>query len=40
MYKLDKTLVLLVEQNINNIASWIPPQGLRKDGETMRQVSI
>ncbi|KAL2723144.1 hypothetical protein V1477_019735 [Vespula maculifrons] len=39
MYKLDKTLVLLVEQNVNNIASWIPPQGLRKDGETMRQAA-
>lgn len=39
MRKLDKTLVLLIEQKINNVAIWIPPQGLRKDGETMRQTA-
>lgn len=37
--KLDRTLVLLVEQNINGDASWIPPQGIRKEGETMRQAA-
>ncbi|KAK2585304.1 hypothetical protein KPH14_009988 [Odynerus spinipes] len=39
MRKLDKTLVLLMEQNINNAATWVLPQGLRKDGETMRQAA-
>ncbi|KAI4487946.1 hypothetical protein M0802_011650 [Mischocyttarus mexicanus] len=38
-HKLDRTLVLLVEQNINGDASWIPPQGIRREGETMRQTA-
>ncbi|XP_015603780.1 39S ribosomal protein L46, mitochondrial [Cephus cinctus] len=37
--KLDKNLVLLVEQNVGNKTYWIPPQGLRSDGETLRQTA-
>lgn len=37
--KLDKNLVLLVEHKLGNSCFWIPPQGIRKDGETMRQAA-
>lgn len=39
MRKLDKSLVLLVKQKLNNVDVWLPPQGLRKDGETMRNAA-
>lgn len=38
--KLDKNLLLLMEQKIGNKSYWIPPQGIRKDGETMKQVCL
>ncbi|XP_011176131.2 39S ribosomal protein L46, mitochondrial [Solenopsis invicta] len=37
--KLDKNLMLLVQQKIGNSHYWIPPQGIRKEGETMRQTA-
>lgn len=37
--KLDKNLVLLVEQNIGNSSFWIPPQSVRKQTETMIQTA-
>ncbi|XP_046739761.1 39S ribosomal protein L46, mitochondrial [Diprion similis] len=37
--KLDRNLVLLVEQQVGEKTFWIPPQGLRKDGETLRQTA-
>lgn len=37
--KLEKTLVLLVQQKVGTDNYWLLPQGLRKDGETLRQVS-
>ncbi|XP_046417824.1 39S ribosomal protein L46, mitochondrial isoform X1 [Neodiprion fabricii] len=37
--KLDKNLVLLVEQQVGEKIFWIPPQGVRKDGETLRQTA-
>lgn len=37
--KLDKNLVLLVEQNIGNSRFWIPPQSIRKETETMIQTA-
>ncbi|KOC65889.1 39S ribosomal protein L46, mitochondrial [Habropoda laboriosa] len=37
--KLDKNLVLLVEQKIGNSDFWIPPQGIRKHRETMIQTA-
>ncbi|XP_017886981.1 39S ribosomal protein L46, mitochondrial [Ceratina calcarata] len=37
--KLDKNLVLLVEQNIGNTSFWIPPQSARKQTETMIQTA-
>ena len=37
-HKLNKNLLLLVQQKIGNSHYWIPPQGIRKEGETMRQV--
>ncbi|XP_076653659.1 mitochondrial ribosomal protein L46 [Halictus rubicundus] len=33
--KLDKTLVLLVNEQIGNANVWIPPQNIRKSTETM-----
>lgn len=38
--KLDKNLLLLVQQKIGDLHYWIPPQGIRKEGETMRQVQF
>lgn len=38
--KLDKNLLLLVHQKIGDSHYWIPPQGIRKEGETMRQVYL
>lgn len=38
--KLDKNLLLLVQQKVGNSHYWIPPQGIRKEGETMRQVCL
>ncbi|XP_018317811.1 39S ribosomal protein L46, mitochondrial, partial [Mycetomoellerius zeteki] len=37
--KLDKNLLLLVQQKVGNSHYWIPPQGIRKEGETMRQTA-
>lgn len=37
--KLDRNLVLLVEQKVGENNFWIPPQGVRKDGETLRQTA-
>ncbi|XP_012233614.1 large ribosomal subunit protein mL46 isoform X2 [Linepithema humile] len=37
--KLDKNLLLLIQQKIGNTNYWIPPQGIRKEGETMRQTA-
>ncbi|KAK0172348.1 hypothetical protein PV328_005680 [Microctonus aethiopoides] len=37
--KLDKCLLLLVQQKIGNDSFWLPPQGIRNDGETMRQTA-
>ena len=38
--KLEKCLVLLVEQKIGNDKFWLPPQGCRLEGESMRQVKV
>lgn len=38
--KLDKNLLLLVQQKIGDSHYWIPPQGIRKEGETMKQVCL
>lgn len=37
--KLDKTLVLLVQHKIGKDTFWLPPQGIRQEDETMREVS-
>lgn len=37
--KLEKNLVLLVEQKVGNSNLWIPPQSLRKHRETMIQTA-
>ncbi|CAK9810606.1 39S ribosomal protein L46, mitochondrial [Anthophora plagiata] len=37
--KLDKNLVLLVEQKVGNSDFWLPPQGIRKHRETMIQTA-
>ncbi|EGI68670.1 PREDICTED: 39S ribosomal protein L46, mitochondrial [Acromyrmex echinatior] len=37
--KLNKNLLLLVQQKVGNSHYWIPPQGIRKEGETMRQTA-
>ncbi|XP_076755186.1 mitochondrial ribosomal protein L46 [Xylocopa sonorina] len=37
--KLEKNLVLLVEQKIGNSNLWIPPQSIRKPKETMIQTA-
>ncbi|XP_014478687.1 PREDICTED: 39S ribosomal protein L46, mitochondrial [Dinoponera quadriceps] len=37
--KLDKNLLLLVHQKIGDKHYWIPPQGIRQEGETMRQTA-
>ncbi|XP_076626523.1 mitochondrial ribosomal protein L46 isoform X2 [Colletes latitarsis] len=37
--KLDKNLMLLVEQSIGNANFWIPPQSVRKQEETMIQTA-
>ncbi|CAD6242723.1 GSCOCG00009547001-RA-CDS [Cotesia congregata] len=37
--KLDKTLFLCVQQKIDNDNLWLPPQGLREQGENMRQAA-
>lgn len=37
--KLDKSLVLLVQQKVGNNDYWLLPQGLREDGETLRQAA-
>ncbi|KAF7997220.1 hypothetical protein HCN44_005497 [Aphidius gifuensis] len=37
--KLEKTLVLLVQQKVGNKDYWLLPQGLREDGETLRQAA-
>lgn len=36
--KLDKNLLLLVQQKIGKDLVWVPPQSLRAEGETMREV--
>lgn len=36
--KLDKYLILLTNQQIGKNKYFLPPQGVRKDGETLRQV--
>lgn len=38
--KLDKNLLLLIQQKVGNRYYWIPPQSIRKEGETMRQVYL
>ncbi|XP_029164303.1 39S ribosomal protein L46, mitochondrial-like isoform X2 [Nylanderia fulva] len=38
-WKLDKNLLLLIQQKVGNTYYWIPPQGIRKEGETMRQTA-
>lgn len=37
--KLEETLILLVEQSIGKDKLFLLPQGLRKEGETMRQAA-
>ncbi|KAL6447891.1 hypothetical protein ACFW04_000160 [Cataglyphis niger] len=37
--KLDKNLLLLIQQKVGNTYYWIPPQGIRKEGETLRQTA-
>ncbi|XP_032676935.1 39S ribosomal protein L46, mitochondrial [Odontomachus brunneus] len=37
--KLDKNLLLLVHQEVGDTHYWIPPQGIRHEGETMRQTA-
>lgn len=37
--KLDKHLILLVNQKIGNKSYFLPPQGLRQDGETLKQTA-
>ncbi|XP_012264883.2 39S ribosomal protein L46, mitochondrial [Athalia rosae] len=37
--KLDRHLVLLVHQKLGEHSYWIPPQGIRRDGETLRQTA-
>lgn len=37
--KLDKTLLFITEQKLGNTFLWQPPQGIRNDGETMRQAA-
>lgn len=37
--KLDETLLLLVEQNIGNQKHMLLPQGLRNEGETLREAA-
>ncbi|KAL0107799.1 hypothetical protein PUN28_014820 [Cardiocondyla obscurior] len=37
--KLDKNLLLLVQQKVGDVHYWLPPQGIRKQGETMRQTA-
>lgn len=37
--KLDKNLLLLVEQKIGDVNYWIPPQSLRQQKETMIQTA-
>ncbi|XP_071857071.1 mitochondrial ribosomal protein L46 [Bombus fervidus] len=37
--KLDKNLMLLVEQNVGNSNFWIPPQSIRRHRETMIQTA-
>ncbi|TGZ53104.1 large ribosomal subunit protein mL46 [Temnothorax longispinosus] len=37
--KLDKNLLLLVQQKVGDLHYWIPPQDIRKEGETMRQTA-
>ncbi|XP_063973387.1 large ribosomal subunit protein mL46 isoform X2 [Diachasmimorpha longicaudata] len=35
--KLEKCLVLLVQQKVGNDLYWLPPQGMREEGESLRQ---
>lgn len=37
--KLDKNLLLLVEQKIGDVSYWIPPQSIRQERETMIQTA-
>ncbi|XP_011883466.1 PREDICTED: 39S ribosomal protein L46, mitochondrial [Vollenhovia emeryi] len=37
--RLDKNLLLLVQQKVGDSHFWIPPQGIRREGETMRQTA-
>ncbi|XP_011302301.1 39S ribosomal protein L46, mitochondrial [Fopius arisanus] len=37
--RLDKCLVLLVNQKVGTDTFWLPPQGLREDGESLRQTA-
>lgn len=37
--KLDRHLLLLVKQKVGEESFWLPPQGNRANGESMRQVS-
>lgn len=36
---LDRNLVLLVKEKIGNTSIWILPQGIRQEGETLRQTA-
>lgn len=36
--KLDKHLVLLTQQTVGKKKYFLPPQGIRQDGETLKQV--
>lgn len=38
--KLDKVLLLCVQQKIGKDNFWLPPQGVREEGENMRQVIL
>ncbi|KAL6258091.1 hypothetical protein P5V15_010009 [Pogonomyrmex californicus] len=37
--KLDRKLLLLVQQKVGDLHYWIPPQGIQQEGETMRQTA-
>ncbi|XP_017784682.1 PREDICTED: 39S ribosomal protein L46, mitochondrial [Nicrophorus vespilloides] len=37
--KLDRHLVLLTQQKVGNDTFFLPPQGFRQDGETLRQTA-
>ncbi|XP_034945740.1 39S ribosomal protein L46, mitochondrial [Chelonus insularis] len=37
--KLDKPLLLVVQQQVGDKLFWLPPQGVRQEGENMRQTA-